>query len=256
MKRNRNLTACAALLTGLLLASCGQQFYSPRPNDPPLLAAKGDLKVDGRLELSALSTPRLSAAWSPVAHLGLQAGYGSNNSRGYTSLDSTGYDYYEQRSLGYVGAGYYANLRPNVLFEVYGGVGAARYHSSHTGYIDRLNMTNWYVQPAIAYRQASIEIAASLRYDYLHRGRTLLDPSWEYSRDRHRFLDFRGYQFLQPGLTLRAGRTVKFCFEFFESFVLNRAYESVYGARSQHAVARYAVGLQLDVSRIIRSGGK
>ena len=252
MRKYRFLAA--VLLSAFLFASCGQQYYSSRPNDPPLLAQKGDMKVNGSVELSALSTSRLSAAWSPVGHLGLQAGYGANNTRGYTSYDSTGYDYYDRRSLGFAGAGYYRSLRPNVLLEVYGGVGLARYHGA--GYVSRLNFTNWCLQPAIAYRQRSLELAASLRYDYLHRGRTELDPSFDYSRGRHRFLDYRGYQLLQPGITLRAGGTVKFCFEFYESFVLNRAYESVYGARSQHAVARYAVGLQLDLSRMIRSGGK
>ncbi|RYY87137.1 MAG: hypothetical protein EOO15_12740 [Chitinophagaceae bacterium] len=239
--------ALALLLGAFLISSCGQQYYRARPNDPPLLTGKGEGKIAGMFNLSTSSMPRFSAAWSPVKHLGLQAGHGASGSTGHTSDDTQSYPFSERRSFGYAGIGYYTALPKQLHFEIYGGAGAARYQSRAMGYVQRLHLTNGYLQPAIAYRIRNFELAASLRYDYLHRGRTEVDTSFTRSDNLHRFLDVRDYHMLQPGLTMRAGGQVKFCFEFYESFMLNRKYESVYGSIGQHGVAQYSVGIQWTI---------
>ncbi|RYY93029.1 MAG: hypothetical protein EOO11_20425, partial [Chitinophagaceae bacterium] len=173
-------------LPALLLASCTQQYYRPRPNDPPLLAEKNDLKVAAMFAVNANSTLRATAAWSPVKHLGVQAGYGATgDSR--VAPDGANDFYSERRSFGFGGVGYYSALRGNGHFEVYGGLGSARYYGgAFSGYIHRLRMTNWYLQPAVGLRLKQIELAASLRYDYLSRGRTEVNDSMS-TGPEHRF---------------------------------------------------------------------
>ncbi|GAB4091287.1 hypothetical protein [Flaviaesturariibacter terrae] len=250
--RNTKTLATAALILGALLASCGQQFYRSRPNDPPLLAEKGDAQVGAQLQIGATGTTGISGAWSPAKHLGLQAGHSGSGSTGIITVGNDLYHYQERRNQTYLGVGYYTAPTATKLFEVYGGVGAAGFSSLNTGYVHRMRLTNWYLQPAFAVRLPHVELAASLRYDYLRRGLTELDTSYQRA-SLHRFLDFRNYGFLQPGLTLRAGGRLRFTFEFFESFVLNRSYETIYGSSSQHGVAQYAVGLQWKPGRRMRA---
>ncbi|RYZ20185.1 MAG: hypothetical protein EOO16_17530 [Chitinophagaceae bacterium] len=251
MKTSQTILSVFAL--SALMASCTQQYYRPRPNDPPLLSEAGQVKATGSLSLTG--SPMVSAAWSPVRGLGVQGGFSSSRTSGFMSDGSTRNDFRERRSLVYGGVGYYRKLSPNTLFEVYGGVGSAGFSADGTGPVSRLRMTNYYVQPAVGLVRDNLELAFSVRYDHLQRGLTRLDSSRYglFLDGDQKFLRFQGYDLLQPGITFRAGwPEAKFHLDISESFVLNSDYESLYGDSRQNGLLRLTIGLNLSLHKLFK----
>jgi hypothetical protein len=236
-------------LAGILLTSCGQQFYRPRPSDPPLLSEAGQLHVNALVNVTAANGPTGSVAWSPVKHLGLQAGYNATRHSGNITSNGNSQDNMERRRNLFGGVGYYTHLKANTLFEIYGGAGAVSYHAENYGFVQSLKFTNYYVQPSIAWHIRDMDLAFSVRYDYLRRGETVVD-SVHYAADYggiHSFLNDDSYQLLQPGFTFRAGKKqVKFQVEISQSYLLKQDQHSLYGRTNQDGMVQVIVGLSVD----------
>jgi hypothetical protein len=246
-------TLIPVLALGILLGSCTQQYYRPRPNDPPLLSEAGQVKATASLSFTA--TPTVSASWSPARNLGLQAGFNSSRSSGYTSDYNGNNNFKERRSFVYAGVGYYNKFSQKGLFEIYGGIGSAGFSATGTGPVSRLQMTNFYVQPAIAMVRDRMELAFSVRYDRLQRGLTRLDTTIRpvYYNGEQKFLQYHGYDLLQPGITFRVGwPEAKFHFDLYESFVLNSDYETLYGDRIQNGLLHLSLGLSVGLNKLFK----
>lgn len=252
--RNTKPTAFAVACS-LLLSSCSQLYYRPRPADPPLLSRKNDLKLSAEGTVGLSLYGRGQAAWSPAEHLGLVAGVGispegvSTNDPDYT---------WERRTQWHGGIGYYRTLGGHRFFEVYGGAGLVRFGSRGTGYVRQMHLGNYFVQPTLAWRYKETELALSLRYDYLHRGLTTFDTTFERTSE-HDFLRYTNYHLLQPSITFRGGKKVKFYSELSLSYVLNTGYQTLYGRTSYRADApmpasllQLAVGLQVDLMALLK----
>src|SRR6476620_1187154 len=118
MFTSHRLLPCLLLPGVLFFASCGQQYYRPRPNDAPMLTGKGQLHVNGLL---AATGTTVSAAWSPAQRFGLQGGYTVHgNTRTMSDNFTTTIRATERRSQLCFGVGYYTLLRNGFSFETYG----------------------------------------------------------------------------------------------------------------------------------------
>jgi hypothetical protein len=242
------LPAAAAIF---LLGSCNQHFYRPRPLDQPMVTEAGQVKASFLL---TSTSAYISGAWSPVKNIGVQAGInglgeGSDATTTNTNTEASS----EKRSHYFVSAGYYQQNNRPFHFEVYGGVGRAQYRHSSDQPVRRLVFGNYFLQPAVVATQKGLQAALSLRYDYLHRSRTETDPSAVLDYNGvHKFLQYSGYHFLQPGLTLNVGGGgVQGHFEFSSSFVLDKGYATVYGGDFiQNGTLRIALGLTFRFDKL------
>gem|GEM_PF-4227851 len=245
-------SSCFIFLFALTAASCGTSYYRPRPSDPPLLTEAGQVKVAGLAGLSVSGGGTLRAAWSPVKGLGLQAGYtGSGELRSEASGNEITVSDQRRNSL-FLGAGYYRTSARGLHWEIYGGAGSFRYRDDSAGLLQRLALANYYLEPAVGIVKERFELAFSLRYDLLQRGRTAFRPLRP-GELLPAFTAGRTYHFLQPGITFRSGGpNVQFLAGLYQSFALQSSYRALYGTRSLHGSAQYLIGVNLNLHALLR----
>ncbi|MCW3092269.1 MAG: hypothetical protein JWP81_3338 [Ferruginibacter sp.] len=218
----------------ILISSCTPHFYKAKPLEPVLLTGQNEFKLNAITDFSMSS---VSAAYSPKQNFGILAGVASNHYR--SSATTAGRDtiYINEYVVNpYLGAGYYKNIAPNILFEVYSGIGMYNYKNTALSYLKSMNSLNFFLQPSIGYAQNNLDAIFTLRIDYLDRNKTKIKDSVlsVNNQKRYAFLEYKDYFFLQPGITLRAGtKNFKIQFQVSESIPFSGNYRSIYGYGAQ-----------------------
>ena len=210
------------LFTVIVISSCNV-MYMPNMENVPLMSEKGDMKFN-------LSSTNAQASYAITDNIALMAnGYKRDNS--WTSAgDSVNFEYTSDRFLAEGGVGYFRPLSDDVIFEVYGGGGFGQIAFDYIDVdfdIDKrfsANMTRYFVQPNIGYKNEIIEFAFSSRLTALKfsgieaKNYTVQDLV----TDDLFQIDKPTYFFFEPAFTIRLGyKWVKLHFQTIYSTKLN-----------------------------------
>ncbi|MCF8298748.1 MAG: hypothetical protein K9J13_14465 [Saprospiraceae bacterium] len=212
------------LLVAIVISSCNV-MYMPNMENVPLMQEKGDMKFN-------LSTTNAQASYAITDKLAVMAnGYKRTNSwHNAGDLDSLNWEYKSDRFLVEGGLGYYKQLSEDVIFEVYGGGGFGQIAFDNFDLdfdLDRkfsANMTRYFVQPNIGYKNDYVEFAFSSRLTALKfSGITTQDYTIQELKNDDLFqLDVPTYFFFEPAFTIRLGyKWVKLHFQTLYSTKLN-----------------------------------
>ena len=239
------------------LYSChAPHFYRPKPLEPALLSHEKQLTTN----LIGDDIVAFSIAYSPVSHLGIQAGIAQRGGQDNGNDES----YFNP----YISTGYYKIVAHNSLVEVYGGGGVYNYKNNFDVPVKKINFSNYFIQPSFAFLNKNIDVAFTIRADYLKRHTTTINPNQppDTSTFQYSFLKYANYFFIQPGVTARGGiKNVKFQLQVSKSYPFNKGYSSVFGMEyiSNNNTAyivdnkvKLAIGIIIDFEDIIGSNKK
>ncbi len=189
----------------LLSAACSPQYYTPNTQNVPLIKAQGQTNITVAGNGNQFE---LQGAYGITDHLAIQADGGfvfpknEDNGNGGSGKLIEG------------GIGYYTNISPNVLFDVYALIGAGTMENhfpttlaanpSTTGKIEA-NFTRFGLQPGISYHNKYFSVTGSARIGSLNyssiKGSLIFD-----GEDQVDFLNDNKSNFIiEPALTLRGG---------------------------------------------------
>ena len=119
-------------------------YYVPSSPNTQLLSEKNDIGFDlvasGGSKFSGVET---QASFLPAKHVGLIAGYSSGK-------NDDGSNTYMKFHKFEGGVGYVTNLSKGWHFETYGGVGTGKIDNFHATGNSKVNLTNFFIQPAFA----------------------------------------------------------------------------------------------------------
>ncbi len=122
-------------------------YYVPSAPNTPLHSKKGDMNFSlMRTAGSKNSGGEVQTAFMPANHVGIIGSYsyaGSSNS----NSGNTDYIKYNRFELG---SGFVTHLAKNLHFETYAGFGNGKISNTHATGTSRINLTHFFVQPAIA----------------------------------------------------------------------------------------------------------
>jgi hypothetical protein len=246
----------------IFLSACTPHFYQPKPLEPVLLTRADQLKIN---IVSDKNMSAISAAYSPSTNLGLTAGIATNSNK-TTGTDNNGQEKIfldEHYANPYVGIGYFKHFSENFLFETYAGAGTYTYKNNALSYLKNMKNVDLYLQPSIAFINDYIDVAFTVRIDYLNRGATIIKDSvlTQDDQKRYSFLNYKSYLFAQPGITIRAGfKYVKFQFQISQSIAFNNNYKSIYGYGSRALLDPYedrnhiviGVGISGEINNVFK----
>lgn len=256
IKKNGFLFCCTVAFFLVYLSSCqSPHFYRPKSLEPVLLTQEKQVT----LNITSGELPAYSIAYSPLSNFGLQAGAGhriGNN----TTYDETYFN-------PYLSAGYYKKVSSAGLAEIYGGAGIYSYKNKIDAPVKSINFSNYFLQPSFALLYKNIDVAFTLRTDYLKRNKTVLDTNAppDMSSRQYSFLKYDNYFFFQPGVTVRGGiKNVKLVLQMSKSIPFSSQYSSLYGFTGTafggpdmlDNNVKMAIGLMLDFEDIIRLKSK
>ena len=180
-------------------------FYVPSAPNTPLLSKKGDLNFNVlRTAAPVTNGWDFQAAYLPAKHIGVISRYSSAKDDG----DSP--DYMEYKSFE-IGAGYVNQIRNDLHFETYAGMGKGKIANiHHTGY-SNLNLTHYFLQPTLAFNneKKTVQLAFVSRF----AGVNFKDIDTMFNNDREPLnaAQFRSlyeksfHVFWEPGLVARFG---------------------------------------------------
>jgi hypothetical protein len=189
-----------ALLLGFMLQSCNVA-YLPAQHNVPLISSD----TEATISLSPSNFQLAGAVSNSIALMaGLQYSFFLANDDGEGSGIFAHYPYQWNLELG---AGLFRELRPGLVFELYGGTGTGasnvfqettneRYHANHF---------RFFLQPDLGYKHKQFEIALSGKYiflQYFNEHAENIDDEWLKENDVYD-LDKNPFRFIEPALTVR-----------------------------------------------------
>lgn len=189
----------------LLLTACSNYYYAPNSHNVPLFKAKNEVRAEVKgITGDEFSGVEVQGAYSPAEHLGVIANfiYGGGGSSSGGGRGGNGF-------IGEAGVGYFTELAPMFVAEVYGGAGMGsvinRYDSETES---RFNIMRAFVQPNIGFTHNIVDIAFSLRFCYLRYNNLRLSyPSNQYI-PYYELLNITSNPdniLMEPALTIRLG---------------------------------------------------
>jgi hypothetical protein len=117
-------------------------YYVPPAANTPLLTEKGDLSFNiMRASGSKFTATELQAACLPLKHMGFM---GSFSTGGHNESHYMSYQRFE------IGSGYVTKFSKGWHFETYSGLGNEKINNTHHTGNSKLNITNFFLQPAVA----------------------------------------------------------------------------------------------------------
>lgn len=221
----------SVIYSAIFLCSCTPHFYQPKPLEPVLLTKEDQLKINFIYDINL---PAVSIAYSPRQSLGIQIGLGVNDNKAVSSNNAGSTIIYldEHYFNPYAAVGYYKSISKKILFEIYTGAGMYNYKNNAVSYLKKMQHVNLFLQPSIAFVHKNIDAAFTLRIDNLNQSKTVIKDSVlsPDDQEKYKFLNYKSYFFIQPGITIRAGfKYVKFQFQISKSIPFSTNYESIYG---------------------------
>jgi hypothetical protein len=119
-------------------------YYVPSPSNSPLHSKKGDMNFSlMRIAGSKFSGGEMQASFMPASHFGIMGSYSFTSNSG----SNTDYIKYNRFELG---SGFVTQLSKNWHFETYAGFGNGKIFNQHATGSSRINLTHFFLQPAIA----------------------------------------------------------------------------------------------------------
>lgn len=233
-----------------LLSCQSPHFYRPKSLEPVLLTHEKQVT----LNITSGDIATYSIAYSPMAGLGIQAG------AGHRSGESTTYD--ESYFNPYLSVGYYKKVSTTGLAEIYAGGGVYNYKNKIDVPVKSIHFSNYFLQPSFALMYKNIDVAFTVRTDYLKRNKTVINTNTppDASSMQYSFLKYDDYFFLQPGVTVRGGiKNIKLVLQMSKSIPFSNKYNSIYGftgtafggADLLDNRLKLAIGLMVDFEDII-----
>ena len=135
-------------------------YYTPATPNTPLLSEINDLNFNlmySSLE-SEVKGAEIQAAYLPWKHVGISCDFSFFNSKNSGSANSK-FNRFELAS------GYVTKFSRGGLFETYAGLGSGKFTNYHYTGSSRINLTHFFIQPAIGYinDRKTIQVAFSSR---------------------------------------------------------------------------------------------
>lgn len=200
-----NYTATITILAALSLASCSPKYYVPTTQNVPIIRAKGQTNLTAA---GNSNQAEFQGAYGISKSLALQANGGflfpqdENNGNGGSG------NFLE------LGVGYYKNLSPDILFDVYGLLGYGRMEnhfpttvSEYPGTTGKIsaNLLRYGIQPSLSYHSKYFSFTGSARV--MNINYVGIDGNFIFeSEDQVAYLQNNKSSFiLEPALTLRGG---------------------------------------------------
>lgn len=198
---------------------CTHYYYVPNIQNIPMFREKNEARLSGSYGGGDESNGfELQGSWAVTNHFGLSSSFLASKSPQSYANEEWGKGSYID-----AGAGFFSPINKYGVFEVYGGLGAARQTHNYTSADDYsggtiywresgmayLKSRRLFVQPAIGFEFNVFEIAFSTRLSRLWFN----DVDFNINSDDNeydfntltRLSDKRVYYFVEPALTLRAG---------------------------------------------------
>ncbi len=120
-------------------------YYVPSAPNTPLHSKKNDLNFTlMRTSDSKYSGGEVQASYMPGKHVGIMASYSYAGNHAGSYPDYIKYNRFE------LGSGFVTQLSKNWHFETYGGFGNGKIANIHYTGSSRINLTHFFLQPAIA----------------------------------------------------------------------------------------------------------
>jgi hypothetical protein len=205
MTNAKRLYAAAILLLGLLWVGCSPKYYVPNTLNVPMIQAKGQTN----LTLAVNDNQgELQGARGLTDSLALQVNLGFVNPKAEDNGNNG------SGTLLEVGLGYYRNLTPSLLFDVYGLLGAGSVKNDFpsslaanpgtTGKISA-EMSRFGVQPSLTLHGRRFSLSGSVRLSALHYRK--IEGSLIFAGENQ--VDYlnrhKSQTLFEPALTFRAG---------------------------------------------------
>ncbi|MEO8149261.1 MAG: hypothetical protein ABI723_16565 [Bacteroidia bacterium] len=222
---NRNFSNCNLILASaimmMVLASCDRIYYRPSQPNMPMFTDKNQGKIGASLSAGEYtSATELQSAVSVSKHVGLLANYNA------IDLSSSSENLFE------FGGGYFANIKNNWGYEIYGGLGTGNV-KDYDNYRYDNHVTNIFIQPDIFYTRKHFDFAFTLRFTRVHFRDMIYD-------DYMGFQDNQNYFFAEPSMVIAAGwRSFK--------FKLQSTYSAKLG-KNNLTYENFIIGLGFDVN--------
>ncbi len=195
----------APLLFVILISSCSPKYYVPTTQNVPIIKAKGQTNLTAA---GNSNQAEFQAAYGISNSVALQANGGflfpqdENNGNGGSG------NFIE------LGAGYYKNLSPDFLFDIYGlaGIGRMENHfpttvTEYPGTTGKISASlfRFGIQPSISYHSKYFSVSGSARLMSLSYAN--IDGSFMFqSEDQVAYLNSNtSHLLLEPALTIRGG---------------------------------------------------
>jgi hypothetical protein len=178
-------------------------YHAPSMLHAPLLSEKNDFSIAANYAvLTRHNGVDLQAAFVPVEHLGLQAGFRSYSQKGsQASGDIESYEF---------GAGYVKDWG-KLLFEAYGGIGGGNIQNDHHTGSSHLRYTSYYVQPTFAIQSKSKTTQFAVIAKLYPVKFAIVDTTFDGARENFVATQFEtlgnkpNQLFLEPGFVFRSG---------------------------------------------------
>ena len=188
----------------LCLCSCDRYYYQPNGVHAPLLVAANDAHLTATEDGS---NRNIQAAYSPIKHLGIIAGYSSFSYKA-DKVDVNAGDVDAHAHLAEMGAGYYyaVGKKAKVLWDIYGGVGGGKLTSDVNMHFFRP-----FIQPGAGLRTPYFDIAFNYRFSGIRYSQLDVNGHDATYLEQHnlvngdRSINGTTYFFGEPSITLRGG---------------------------------------------------
>jgi hypothetical protein len=192
------------LCCAVALSSCTTRLYVPNAVNAPLLAERGEVKIN-------LTQNDLQFAFSPANNVGIIA-------NGFFMTRTTKNNYQHRGAMFEAGVGYYTTTSTKLSFEGFVGAGYGNVYKQETvqdandnDVTASFNATamKFFIQPDFGFRSRVIDVALTPRIAFLKYGNF---SQTNYSEAQLADYKLSGnnltsgmYVFAEPALTLRAG---------------------------------------------------
>jgi len=187
-------------LLGFMLQSCNVA-YLPAQHNVPLISSDSDATI-------SISPSNFQVAGAVSNSIALMGGFQYSlfllGDEGNNEGVITHKPY--QWNLEF-GAGIYHELKPGLVFEIFGGTGtgASNVFGDNEGELYHANHYRFFLQPDIGFKHEQFEVALSGKFLYLqyfNEHADNLDDDWLKANDVYD-LDKEAFRFLEPALTVR-----------------------------------------------------
>jgi hypothetical protein len=180
-------------------------YYIPSAPNVPLLTEKNDINFNViRVSESKFSGFDIQAAYLPTKHAGVTGSYSVAHNGGGTP-DYMKYNRFE------LGAGYVTQFSRSLHFETYAGIGSGKITNWHYTGHSLINLTHFFLQPAIAVNNKSKIVQLSFVSRFTGVSFNVKDTSFSTARELFSTGQIKGlyedpfHVLWEPGLIFRAG---------------------------------------------------
>jgi hypothetical protein len=229
------------------MTGCTQHIYVPNAVNAPLLAEKGEVKIN-------LTSNDLQFAFSPANNIGILAnGF-------FTTRNKTNYQH--RASMLEAALGYYTTTNTKMAFEGYAGVGFGNIYRQETVTDANDNEVSasfnasamkYFIQPNFGFRSKVIDLILTPRISLVKFGKFDATDYPEYKLTEYKLannnLTSGMYVFAEPTLTFRAG---------FKLMKLQLQYGLSYNITGHQILAPdnfSSIGIVVDIARWYKNDG-